>query len=223
MDNLNSIIAVINKEIKTEYRSKYSSMSLLLFILTSLSIIMFSLSGLELSNELLSGLYWIIIFFGSMTGMSKSFVVEEEKSTSMLLKMNSSAQNIYLGKLLFNFIISLLINYFTAILLLLFVSNNGAKSPIILFTLIFIFSLVISSATTIISAIISKVNAKASVFTVLSFPILLPVIIIGIDITTASITGTTFETIYRDIIFLLAYTGVLISVSIILFDLVWRD
>jgi heme exporter protein B len=223
MNNFNSVIAIISKEIKTEFRTKYSSSALLLFILTSLSIIMFSLNGVELSDELSSGLYWILIFFGSMTGLSKSFVIEEEKSTSMLLKMHSSSISIYLGKLLFNLLNSIIINYFTAILLLMFISKSGAKSPLILFSLIFVFSLVISSATTIISAMISKANARGAIFSVLSFPILLPVIISGIDITTASIAGTTIEAVANEIIFLLAYSGVLISVSIILFEIVWRD
>ncbi len=223
MNSINSIIAVISKEIKTEFRTKYSSSALLLFILTSLSIIMFSLNGIELSDELVAGLYWILIFFGSMTGLSKSFVIEEEKSTSMLLKMNSSPISIYIGKLLFNLLNSLIINYFTAFLLLMFISESGTKSPFIFFIIILVFSVVISASTTIISAIISKANAKGAIFSVLSFPILLPIIITGIDITIASIVGTTFVAIQNDIIFLLAYGGVLITASIILFEIVWRD
>lgn len=223
MNALTPILSVIKKELKTEFRTKYSSSALLLFILTSLSILMFSLNGIELSNELIAGLYWILIFFGSMTGLSKSYVIEEEKETSMLLKMQTSAIIVYVGKLVFNLLNSLLINYFTATILFLFIGSSTPQSICVLISAIFIFSLAITSSTTIISAIISKANSKGTIFSILSFPILLPIIIIGIDITTASISGTTFDAVIRDFIFLSAYCGVLISLSIILIDKIWRD
>lgn len=223
MNGLTPIVSVIKKELKTEFRTKYSSSALLLFILTSLSILMFSLNGIEISTELSAGLYWILIFFGSMTGLSKAYVIEEEKETSMLLKMHSSAITVYIGKFIFNLLYSLLINYFTASLLFLFIGSTTPKSIGVLLFAILIFSLAISSSTTIISAIISKANAKGTIFSVLSFPIMLPIIIIGIDITTASISGTTLDAVIRDFIFLSAYCGVLISLSIILIDKIWRD
>ena len=81
----------------------------------------------------------------------------------------------------------------------------------------------LSAVLTIIAALISKANSKGSLYPVLSFPLLLPLLMATISSTWLSIDGTTFEQIAGDIQIIVSYTIVTITASFMLFDLVWSD
>ena len=113
---LSKIYAVLYKEIYSELRSRYAFSSMILFIVITISTISFTMAGDTISNELASALLWIVIFFGAMTGLSRTFVAEEERGTSLLLKLSSKPIHIYVGKLLYTFIFGLLLNSLAVIL-----------------------------------------------------------------------------------------------------------
>jgi ABC-type transport system involved in cytochrome c biogenesis permease component len=46
-------------------------------------------AGEKIEKYIASALLWIVLFFGSMTGLSRTFVMEEERCTSLLLKISS--------------------------------------------------------------------------------------------------------------------------------------
>jgi heme exporter protein B len=215
--------SVLVKDLKSEFRTRYGMSAISLFILTSITMLIFSTGQERLSDYLYAGLLWIIMFFGSMTGLAKVFVYEEERQTSMLLKITSGAGFIYFGKLIYNILFSICINIFAVLLFLIFFGDLTVKSPIIFLFLILLGSIGIGATTTIIAAIISKAGVKNSLFTVLSFPVLLPLIIIGIESTADSFEGTSFSELSANFQLLLAYSGILIPLSYILFDMIWED
>jgi heme exporter protein B len=88
---------------------------------------------------------------------------------------------------------------------------------------IFIGSLGIASATTIISALLAKANTKNALFPILSFPILIPVIILGIELTKYSFHDTGRIDPASNINLIIAYCGLMIVASYFLFDFVWED
>jgi heme exporter protein B len=80
----------------------------------------------------------------------------------------------------------------------------------------------ISSATTILGAMVSKAGGKGSLFTVISFPIILPVLWIAISTTSVAIEKAGASD-YSNILFFLAFPGVLISLSFLLFRYIWVE
>lgn len=220
--NLQKTKAVFLKDLKSEFRLRYGISAITLFILTSITMLVFGIGRETISIPIQSALLWIIMFFSSMTGLSKAFVSEEEKQTNLLLRISSSSDAIYSGKLLFNIILSFVLNILAVLLFIVFF-NFEINSVFIFIIIILLGSLGLASASTIISAIIAKASVKNSLFVVLSFPILLPLIIIGIDATNLAFEGTTIEGIKSSLIILLAYSGVLIPVSFIFFDIIWEE
>lgn len=220
MKLLQSIYGILYKELLIEFRTKYSISALLLFILTTVAVVMMSVGTESKSPELISGLLWLIIFFGAMTGLSRSFVSEEESGTSLFLKLNTDSLGIYFGKLMYNIMLNLVVTSLAGILLLS-AENIIIRQPISLVISLLFSSIAISSGSTIISVIISKAGAKGAIFPVLSFPVLLPILFLGIDLTINCIAGNTSP--LNDIIFLIAYSGVMIAGSVLLFDFVWKE
>jgi len=193
-----------------------------MFVLVTISIIRFAVGDEKIDDEILTGLLWIAVFFSASGGLSRTFVKEEEKETTSALKLSSYPAEVIGGKLIFNLALSFALNIF---ILILFVGimdydikNAGA------FLLIMIlgnFGLV--SASTIISAIISKANSKGTLYPVLSFPILLPLLITVINATKLACSGVELKYLTGDMQILISYDVVVTAVSLMLFKFVWED
>lgn len=217
------ILAILFKEILSEFRTRYSITTILLFIFTTISMISIAYSAEKISIETSSGLIWIVLFFTSMMGLSKTFIVEEERGTSFFLQIISNSHSVYFGKLIYNVITSLFINYFAIGIFFVFLNAPLVKSVDLLIATITLSSFAIASSTTVISAIIAKANSKNALFPVLSFPILLPLIKIGIDLTIESFAGSNLLDNLGDLQMIFAYSGLIITVSYLLFDFIWKD
>jgi heme exporter protein B len=217
------IKAIFLKDLRSEFRTRYGISTISLFILTTVTMLVFSAREERISGALYSGLLWVIMFFSSMTGLSKGFVMEEEKQTSLLLKIASKPGSVYFGKLFYNVLFSITLNTAGVILFLIFFNNIVISSYLGFILIIFLGSIGIGAASTVISAIISKAGVKNSLFTVLSFPVLLPLIIVGIEATSFIFDGEPFSKIISDIQVLIAYTGILVPISYIVFDMIWEE
>ncbi len=217
------ISALFLKDIKSELRTRYAVSSILLFVLTAVSIIVFSLAQEKISHFLYAGILWILMFFSAMTGLAKAFVSEEERGTSMLLAINTNSTTVFFGKLIFNIMMSLVLNLFALALFLLFIMQDTIHHPLILVFSVITGSIGIASASTIISAIIAKANTKNALFPVLSFPVLIPLIIIGIETTQSSFQLNSNINILANFQLMLGYTGAIIITSYLLFDFVWKE
>lgn len=219
---LYQIFSIMMKDLRSEFRTRYAISSVFLFVLVTITMIIFSLRGEEISNRELSALLWITFFFGSMTGLSKSFVSEEERQTSLFLKVCLPSFAVYFGKLLFNIILSLAINIISSVLFY-FLLDFVPQSLFLFLLILILSSLGIGSSTTIISAIISKANNRGAIFPILSFPVLLPLILLGIEATTMALENASLNSVQNDLLILLSYSGVIIPISYILFDFVWQE
>lgn len=220
---VNRILAVFHKDLSSELRSRYSISSISLFILTTIAMVLFGTAGEKFEPGIASGIIWIIIFFGSMTGLSRSFISEEERGTYFFLKNISTPASVYFGKLLFNIATGLYLGTLALILFLFFFESlrfNYFTEFVISY---YIGIIAISSASNIISAIIAKANSKGALFPALAFPVLIPVIMPGVDAVKLAIEGVDHDVIIEHIFFMLGYTGLLITLSYYLFDIIWKE
>ncbi len=216
------IFAVLNKDISSEYRTRYALSSVLLFILITITMIVFAIADTAIGSSVAAAILWIVMFFTAMTGLSKSFVSEEERGTGLLLYLSAGSTSIYFGKLFFNIIMSLLLNSAAVTLFLIFL-EIPIKYPLIFAVTIFLGSLGIAASTTIISAIIAKASSRNALFPILSFPLLLPLIIVGIETTIYAFDGSGKDITSGNFQLMTAYSGIVITASWLLFDFVWSE
>ena len=214
---------VFLKDFRSELRTRYALNALLMFVVTTLSIILFSIGNENISPEILSGLLWIIIFFASMSGLSRTFVSEEERGTVMTLHLLAKPLAIYFGKLLFNLVLLLLLNAVTVGLYLVVISNFVVKSYAIFLLTIILGTFGLASAATIIAAIIAKANTRGTLYPVLSFPILLPLLLTVITATQKATEGAMFIEAMNEFQVLVSYFVVITAVSYILFEHIWKE
>jgi len=220
---LRSVAGIFLKDLRSELRTRYAVSALVMFVVTTIAIIMFSLGQEAAPAEVLSGMLWVVIFFGAMSGLSRTFVMEEERGTAMTLQLLTPPSAVYFGKLLFNIVLVVALNVFT-VLLYLFLINGFVIRSADVFVLTIVFgSLGFASAATVIAAIIARANTKGTLYPVLSFPILLPLLITVIDATKSATEGVPLAEAGGVFQFLISYIVVLTTLSYLLFEYIWKD
>lgn len=215
-------LAICKKDLSSEIRTRYAVNALLMFIIVVISIIKFSFGDEKISNEMNAGLLWIIIFFSTSNGLSRVFVSEEERGTSLVLKLSADAKSILLGKLIFNTTLTFIINFFI-ILLYILLTDLDIKNLSAFSVTIALGNFGLSAVMTIIAALISKASSKGTLYPVLSFPLLLPLLLAAISATLLTMEGVTYEGIAGELQMIASYTVVIITASFLLFDLIWNE
>jgi heme exporter protein B len=213
----------VEKEILSEFRTRYALNALMMFVVTTLSIILFSLGGETVSKDVLCGLLWIVIFFSAMSGLSRSFVAEEERGTVMTLQLMTHSTTVFTGKLVYNCLLALALDIFIGLAYQAVVPDFIVKTQSIFWTAIVLGSIGLASASTILAAIIAKANTKGTLFPVLAFPILLPLLLTTINATKLAADGAYFTEAVKEFQILLSFSVVIVTVSLLLFEHVWKD
>lgn len=218
----NAVFQILKKDLQSELRNRYVINSLLMFVVVTISILRFSLGDEKASPEILSGLLWIAIFFAAISGLARVFIKEEEKETSFALKLSAEPTQIFLGKLFFNLILIFTLNIF---IFLLFIAITGFEIKNLsgfIFTLL-LGNIGMVASSTIIAGIIAKANSKGTLYPVLAFPIMLPLLLTVIDATKLAAAGASTDELINDFQILASYSVVIITVSILVFKYIWED
>ncbi len=215
-------LAVMRKDLKAEFRSRYALNAVIMFALVTLTVISFALGILRLSPEMLAALFWIVVFFASMSGLAQTFIREEESGTSLVLRLSADGTSVFFGKALFNLLLLFMLAILIVPLFIVLLKAQIMSWPIFLAAVIP--GLIgLAGATTIIAAIVAQASVKGTLFTVISFPVLLPLLVGVIEITKVALTGGIWGEVTAPLQLVAAYDVVMVTLSVMLFDFVWRQ
>jgi heme exporter protein B len=219
---LNEAFLIFQKDVLQEFKTRYAVNAILLFAVVTLVSVSFSIGTFSASAEIKCALLWIILFFSAMSGLSHIFIREEEKHTADTLKLVALPISIFLGKFFFNLLLFLALQIII-IPLFFVVMNFSVEGLTSLLLILIVGGIGLSAGSTLIAAIISKANARGALFTVLAFPILLPVIVAGISGTKIAVTKNMIGAVGDELQMLFAYAVVVITGAVLLFDFVWKE
>ncbi len=215
--------AVFEKDLRLELRSRYAINMLLMFVLSSLVMMLFGIGQDPISARVQAALLWVVILFSAAIGLGRAFISEEERGTVLLLQLNTRGSMVYAGKLLFNFLLVLGVNLVAlgAFVLLL---NVEVRAPGLLLTTLVLGALGLSGATTLLAAIIARTSNKGPLLPVLLFPLLVPLLLAVVSATRHALpNGLGWSVATDELLTLIGFAGVVITVSVLLFDYVWNE
>lgn len=216
---------VLKKDLAIEFRTRYGVSALVLFLLTTVAVILFSAPGENFSSSVTSALFWIVLYFGAMTGLARAFVGEEETGTSLLLRLYAPPDAIYLGKLAYNLLLMFALSL-TALLLFLFFFPKDFHVqdwPIFLAQWA-LGGIGIASVSTILSALIARASQKGALLPVLALPVLMPLVIATTDASRIALeVPSAWEGARSDLLILVSFDVAMVLVSWVLFETIWRD
>ena len=216
-------IALFKKDFHSELRTRYAINSLAMFIIVAISVILFAVGQEKISEGLAGGLFWVVIFFTAMSGLARAFVSEEERGTSLTLQLIAAPSTVFSGKLVFNIILVFCMNTVIALLYAALFESFVIQNFSLFIIAFVIGNIGLAVSSTIIAAIIAKAGAKGTLYPVLSFPILLPLILTSVQLTLFALDGTSIEDAKFELAIVVSYDVIMLTVSYMLFDFIWKD
>ena len=220
---LRQTLAVARKDFRSELRTRYALNSLGMFVVITVAVMAFSIGLERLGSGIAAALIWVSMFFTAVTGLGRSFISEEERGTTLLLRLTLPSTPVYFGKLLVNVVLSLASNLLLSILFLVMMGGAEVKAPGAFLVVVALSSIGFACALTIIAALIARSGSKGALYPVLGFPVILPLVILGVDLLRRSMSGIALVKMTDDILLLILYIAALLLVSYLLFDLVWKE
>lgn len=222
MDFIKGTTAVFWKDMQAELRSRYAINTVLAFVGAALLLILFTLKAQQLPPTPKSGLIWIVILFAALSSLSRSFVAETERQTFDLLRIHGKPSEVFTGKLLYNFMFTLAVNIGTFALYIFLLGLPVADFLALTLTIV-LGTLGLSSVATMLAAIVAQADRKGAIFSVLSIPLLFPLILILVRTSKAALIEGLTPNYINDFWALFGFSGVSISAGILLFDYIWEE
>lgn len=211
---------LIKKEILLEWRSKYAFNGVLLYVVSTVFVCYLSFVSIEKLTW--NALFWIIMLFASINAVAKSFL-QESRGRQLYTYTLVSSSALIIAKTIYN---SLLMILLTLIALLFF--SVVFEPPKDLDVLMYFVAAVLGSLSfatifTMVSAIASKAGNGGMLMAILSFPVIIPVLIVLIKFAKNAIDGLDRSVSLDDIGLLLVINVMVMTVSLLLFPYLWRD
>ncbi|MEP7322492.1 MAG: heme exporter protein CcmB [Saprospiraceae bacterium] len=212
------IFSLLSKDVRAEWRSKQSINGIILYLFSTILVLYYSLVKVE--KFLWTGVFWILLIFLSVNSLSGSF--NKDKNRHWYYYTLAHPLAIYFSKLLYNV---LMLSVMT--MLSLFLLSTFFNIPIqdwwIFFITLVISILGISAIFTFISLLTSKANDQGTLMAILATPLIFPILMSGSRLSMISIGILQDSGFIKDITSIFAIDILAISLSIILFPILWRD
>jgi heme exporter protein B len=176
--------AILEKDVRTELRTKEMVLSMFVFAVLVLLVFNFTLALDDTrARELGPGILWVAFVFAATLGLNRSFAVEgQNQCLSGLMLAPASRSAIYFGKLLSNLVFMLVMEIF--VLPLFVVLYNLSLWEILPAAELGIFGLVILLGTvgyaavgTILAAVAANTTMREVLLPTLLFPVAVPIVI----------------------------------------------
>lgn len=218
--------AVFSKDIRSELRTRYALNALLLFAASTAVAVSLGVGFLGMRRDpealaIQAALLWVALLFAALNGLSRSFVQEEERRTTLALRMAAPPTAVYLGKLAFNLVLLLVLDTVTTLLFLGFLRVELGNVGLFV-AMLAAGSLALATTTTLVAAIIARANFKSGLFAVLAFPLLVPLLVVAMQGTALALGGEPWNAGVPLLRLLLAYAVATLTASLLLFPFVWE-
>ncbi len=216
---MNPILALIKKDVTIEWRQRYAINGILLHAISSTMVVFLSVKMLNAPTW--NAIYWIVLLFSSVSAVAKSFVAESS-GRQLYYYGIVSAQHLIISKLIYNAVLTILLALlclFTYGIFLGFPVNNVPFFIII----ISLGSVGFSSTFTLLSSIAAKSGNGNLLMPVLSFPVIIPLLLVAIKSAKKAVDGVDVSFITKDLLVLLALNTLIIMLAYLLFPFLWKD
>ncbi|MEX2511870.1 MAG: heme exporter protein CcmB [Cyclobacteriaceae bacterium] len=217
------IAILVRKEAILEWRQKYAINGILLYVVSAVFITYLSMGASQgqLQVPVWNSLYWIIILFSSVNAVAKSFV-QEHQGRQLYYYMIASPEAIILSKTIYNTLLTLILALLGYFIFSLVFGNEVLDQPMFLLNL-FLGAIGFSASLTMVSAIASKAGNNGTLMAILSFPIMIPILLMAIQVSKNAIDGLDRDLNWEKIITLLAINAIVGATSYILFPYLWKS
>lgn len=216
-----ALTQLIKKEFIIEFRQKSTLAGILVYIISTIFISALCFKKI-IHPVVWNSLFWVIFMFIAVNISTKSFM-GETKGKGLYNYIYYHPTVFILSKIFYNMLLLMALSLLTFFFYSWFV---GSMKNIDI--LMFLINLVLSSSAfagvlSLMSAIASKANNNISLMAILSFPVLMPLLLVSVRLSKQAIDGLDWSVSYKYIFILLMLNFVVVILSMLLFSYLWKD
>lgn len=219
MDFFKSVWYLIKKDLLIEWRQRYAFNGIILYLASVVFLIY--ISFIELNPEMWLTLFWIVMLFTSVNAVAKSFL-QEGRARWLYYYSIASPYSIIAAKMIYNLSLMLVL-CIIGLLIYSLVLDNPLIHPYYFLLVVIIGSFSFSLTFTLMSALASKAGNSAMIMPILSFPIIIPVILLLVKLSREALYGGFLEWPIKDFSLLISLNSVMLVMSMLLFPYLWKD
>ena len=220
---LRKVAAIAEKDLRAELRGREVFSTMTMF--SVLAVIIFGMAfdlRVPSAEMVAPGVLWVIILFGGVLGLNRSFGAEMDRGTLpalLLAPMDRSA--IYFGKVAANFVFTLATGL-VILVIMFFIFDVNMLQPLI-FLAVALGALGYVSVGTIFAALTATTRARESMLPILLLPVMVPVFVAGVALTAAVIDGRNLNSVGNWLGMLAGFDLVFLVVAYLLFDIILEE
>ena len=215
------LLPLIKKEFLLEFRQKSTIGGVLVYVIGTIFVSALCFKG-KLDKPTWNALFWVISLFTSVTISGKSFL-KETGGQALFNFLHYSPRQFILSKILYNMVFMLCLSFVTFFFYAFFIKNE-VENLGLFFIVLVLASSGLAGVLSLMSAISSKASGNFAIMSILSFPVLMPLILVVIRLSKQAVDGLEWAGVGFDFIVILTALNVLtIALSLLLFPYLWRD
>ncbi len=210
---------LILKEFTLEFRQKSTLAGIAVYIIATVFISALSFKKI-IHPYIWNALFWVILIFISINVSGKSFL-QETKGKALYNYFYYNHRQFIISKIIYNMLLMMVLSAFTYFFYTWFVGSLVQNQVMFILALLFSSS-GLSGVLSLMSAIASKAN-NVSLMAILSFPVIMPLIMVSIKLSKHAIDGLAWSVSYNYLLILIMLNFIVIALSTLLFPYLWRD
>jgi heme exporter protein B len=216
----NEVKSMIRKEVTLEWRQKFAFNGVLLYLVSTVFVCYLSFARI-IDVPTWNSLFWIIMMFAAINAVLKSFL--QERDGRMLYYYTLvKPQSIINAKIVYNAILMAALAVSGWLVFISFMGNPVQNLPLFLLNML-LGVIGFSSVLSMVSAIASKARNNFTLMAVLSFPLVLPLLLVLIKVSAAAINGAGVMEELPNLMVIVLLTGITLVLSNILFPYIWKE
>jgi heme exporter protein B len=220
---LKEIKALIDKEIRLELRQKYALNGMILYVVSTVYVcyLSFRLKSNQIDKITWNTLFWIILLFTATNAIAKSFT-QERFGRLLYYYTLANPVAIIISKILYNTLLMLVLALVGFGVYAVVMGNPVGDIGMYLISIV-LGAIGFASSLTMVAGIASKAENNATLMAILSFPIIIPMLIMLLKISKNALDGLDRGSSMDEVFTLLAIDTIVLVLSVILFPYLWRS
>lgn len=216
----NPVFSIMMKELLLEYRMKYAFNGVLLFLVSTIFVGYLSFSG-DIDNPGWNALFWIIMLFTSVNVSLKSFV-QERGGLLLYYYILFRPQWVIQAKIFYNALLLVVLSLIGLAIYALFF-GNPIKNPALFVVNMVLGVAGLAAILSMMSAIASKAQNNFTLMSILSFPLVLPLLLVTIRTSLNALEGGSFTDHWHNLTISALLSSITFVLSNLLFPYIWRE
>lgn len=211
---------LIRKEFSLEFRQKSTLAGILVYIVATVFVSALCFKKI-IQPTIWNALFWVIFMFIAVNVSGKSFI-QETKGKGLYNFLYYNPREFILSKIIYNMLLMAVLSLLTFFFYSWFVGSMVQDMGMFLLSLLFS-STAFSGVLSLMSAIASKANNNMSLMAILSFPVLMPLLLVSVKLSKHAIDGLAWSVSYKYLLILLMLNFVVIALATLLFSYLWKE